>query len=397
MSRDITILGATGSVGRSTLDVISRHRDAFRVSAVVGGRDAQALAIAARESGARFAALSDASQHAALREALSGSGIDSGAGPGAVAEAVDREADVVLAAISGAAGLKPTFDAMKPGRAIALANKECLVSAGDAFMARARALGVPVLPVDSEHNALHQALAAGRIEDVVSLTLTASGGPFRAWDAAAIAAATPAQALKHPNWSMGAKITIDSATLMNKGLELIEASHLFGVGADRLHVVVHPQSIVHGLVYWRDGSITAGLGAPDMRVPIINALGPATGRLAFDAPRLDLAAIGGLSFEPPDLARFPCLALAMGALERGGAEPTILNAANEVAVAAFIAGEIGFPGIAVTVEQVCGRMVGEWRAAPADIETALALDALAREAAREIVRGMTEGARGRAS
>ncbi|HSP25734.1 MAG TPA: 1-deoxy-D-xylulose-5-phosphate reductoisomerase, partial [Saliniramus sp.] len=290
--RSITILGATGSVGRSTVDVVLSHRELFDVIAVVGGRDAAALADIARRLDARFAALADEAGAGALADALSGSGIAHGAGRAAVMEAVDRDVDIVLAAISGAAGLAPTFRALKPGRALALANKECLVSAGAAFMRRARELGVPVLPVDSEHNALQQALGAGMIEDVVSLTLTASGGPFRTWSAQEIAAATPAQALKHPNWSMGAKITIDSATLMNKGLEVIEAHHLFDVEPSRLDVVVHPQSIVHGLVYWRDGSITAGLAAPDMRVPIINALAPAPRRLDFDAPRLDLADIG---------------------------------------------------------------------------------------------------------
>jgi len=380
--RSITILGATGSVGRSTVDVVLSHRESFDVVAVVGGSDAGALADIARRLGARFAALADEAGAGALADALSGSGIAHGAGRAAVMEAVDHDADIVLAAISGAAGLAPTFRALKPGRALALANKECLVSAGAAFMRRARELGVPVLPVDSEHNALQQALGAGLVEDVVSLTLTASGGPFRTWSAQEIAAATPAQALKHPNWSMGAKITIDSATLMNKGLEVIEAHHLFDVEPARLDVVVHPQSIVHGLVYWRDGSITAGLAAPDMRVPIINALAPAPRRLDFDAPRLDLATIGSLTFERADDVRFRCLALARAALVEGGAAPTILNAANEIAVGAFIARQIGFLEIAGSVEAVCERMAGRHAHAPVDVEEAIAIDEEARSETR---------------
>lgn len=385
VKRRISILGATGSVGRSTVDVVSSHRDKFEVVAVVGGRDAAALAAVARQVGARFAALADDAAGGALADALAGSGIAHGAGSAAVSDAVDLDTDIVLAAISGAAGLAPTFRAMQPGRSLALANKECLVSAGAAFMSHARALDVPVLPVDSEHNALQQALAAGVIEDVVSLTLTASGGPFRTWSAHDIASATPAQALKHPNWSMGAKITIDSATLMNKGLEIIEAHHLFAVEPARLDIVVHPQSIVHGLVYWRDGSITAGLAAPDMRVPILNALAPAPRRLDFASPRLNLAEIGTLTFEAADATRFPCLAIALAALAEGGACPTIMNAANEVAVAAFIEGRIGFLDIASSVDTVCTRLASHYAQAPATVEEALAIDAHARSEAREIL------------
>jgi 1-deoxy-D-xylulose-5-phosphate reductoisomerase len=372
-------------VGRSTVDVVLSHPDEFEVISVVGGRDAGALADVARRLDARFAALADEAGAGALADALSGSGIAHGAGAAAVMDAVDLDTDIVLAAISGAAGLAPSFRALQPGRALALANKECLVSAGAAFMQRARELGVPVLPVDSEHNALQQALGAGLIDDVVSLTLTASGGPFRTWGAEAIAAATPAQALRHPNWSMGSKITIDSASLMNKGLEVIEAHHLFGVGPERLDVVVHPQSIVHGLVYWRDGSITAGLAAPDMRVPIINSLAPSPHRLDFAAPRLDLAAIGSLTFERADAERFPCLALALSALRQGGACPTILNAANEIAVGAFIAGRISFPDIAASVETVCARLVAHHANAPASVEEALAIDEAARAETKYLI------------
>lgn len=390
MTRKIILLGATGSIGRSARDVIARHRESFEVTAVVGGSDAAALAEAARETGARFAALADEAALPALREALSGSGIACGAGDAAIMEAVDHEADLVLAAIAGTAGLRPTAAAIRPGRAIALANKESLVSAGAAFMQAASKAGVPVLPVDSEHNALAQALGKGVLDDVTAMTLTASGGPFRTWSRKAIEAAGPREALQHPNWSMGAKVTIDSATLMNKGLELIEAHHLFGLEAARLDVLVHPQSIVHGLVSWRDGAVTAGLAAPDMRVPIAHALAREGMRLDTALPRLDLAAIAALSFEKPDLERFPCLGLAMAALAEGGAHPTILNAANEIAVAAFIAGRLDFYGIAVSVEKVCARMVVTESGAPGDVETALAIDERARALTRELLgTGMT--------
>jgi len=387
MTRRLTILGATGSIGRSARDIIGRLPGEFEIVALVGGSDAVALAEAARETGARFAALADPAGGAVLRDALAGSGIACGAGESAVLEAVDHEVDIVLGAIAGTAGLRPTEAAIRPGRTIALANKECLVSAGAAFMRRAADAGVPVIPVDSEHNALAQALGNGNLADVATMTLTASGGPFRNWERARIAAAGPAEALIHPNWSMGAKVTIDSATLMNKGLELIEAHHLFGIEAPRLDVVVHPQSIVHGLVAWRDGGVTAGLGAPDMRIPIAHALAIPGNRLDTAAPRLDLAGIGALTFEKPDLERFPCLALAISALEEGGAHPTILNAANEIAVAAFIKGQLDFYGIAVSVEKVCARMLVGRLDAPASIADALTLDAQARRLTQELISG----------
>ncbi|MBZ6076919.1 1-deoxy-D-xylulose-5-phosphate reductoisomerase [Microvirga puerhi] len=384
MTRTLTILGATGSIGRSTADVVLAHRDELRVEAVVGGHDAEALAQTARKLGARFAALADEKGGAALKEALSGSGIGSGAGAAAVSEAAERDADVVLAAISGTAGLRPTEAALKPGRRIALANKESLVCAGEAFMAETRRLGVEILPVDSEHNALDQALAAGRNGDVEKAIITATGGPFRTWSRERIAAASPAEASAHPVWSMGSKINIDSATLMNKGLELIEAHHLFGLEAERLDVLVHPEAIVHGLVQWSDGAVTAGLALPDMRVPIANALRHHE-RLVMPLPRLDLASIGRLSFEEADEARFPCLALARAALRAGGAMPTILNAANEIAVAAFMAGKIGFYAISEKVEFVCSSFSGRRLAAPATISDALAIDEEARDAARQLI------------
>ncbi|MDB5591136.1 1-deoxy-D-xylulose-5-phosphate reductoisomerase [Enterovirga sp.] len=384
MTDRITVLGATGSIGRSTADVLSQHRDRFRVSALVAGQDAAGLARMARELGAEYAALADRSRHAELRAELSGSGIACGAGPSAVHEACSRDADLVVAAISGTAGLVPTRDALKPGRRVALANKESLVSAGQAFMAEAKRQGVPILAMDSEHNALTQALAAGCIEDVETLILTASGGPFRTWSSDRMAGATPAHTAKHPTYSMGAKINVDSASLMNKGLELIEAHHLFGVGPDRLGVVVHPQSIIHGLVQWRDGGVTAGMAVPDMRIPIAHCLGVER-RLTIEVPRLDLAAIGSFTFEAPDEERFPCLRLAREALAAGGAMPAVLNGANEIAVQAFLDGRIGFLDIPAVVEETCRRRSGQGAAAPATIEEALALDGEARALAAELL------------
>jgi 1-deoxy-D-xylulose-5-phosphate reductoisomerase len=384
MARTLTILGATGSVGRSTLEVVLAHPHEFRVVSVVGGQDAQALANVARLLGAQFAALADERGGAELKAALSGSGIESGAGPSAILEAVEREAEIVLAAISGTAGLGPTAAALKPGRTLALANKESLVCAGAAFMSEVRRLGVRIMPVDSEHNALDQALAAGRNGDVEKAIITATGGPFRTWTREQIARATPAEAAAHPVWSMGSKINIDSATLMNKGLELIEAHHLFGLEAERLDVVVHPEAIFHGLVQWRDGALTAGLALPDMKVPIANALRHHE-RLRMDLPRLDLAAIGRLTFEKADEARFPCLSLARAALRAGGAMPTILNAANEIAVAAFMGTEIGFYAIPETVERVCSTFAGRSLPAPATVSDALILDREARDTARRLL------------
>jgi 1-deoxy-D-xylulose-5-phosphate reductoisomerase len=283
--------------------------------------------------------------------------------------------------------LRPTHAALKAGRRIALANKESLVCAGEAFMADAGRIGAEVFPVDSEHNALDQALAAGRIEDVTRAVITATGGPFRTWTRERIAASTALEAGKHPVWSMGAKINIDSATLMNKGLELIEAHHLFRLDADRLDVLVHPEAIVHGLVQWSDGALTAGLALPDMKVPIANALRHRE-RLPMTLPSLDLAAISRLSFERADEARFPCLSLARAALQAGGAMPTVLNAANEIAVEAFMAGRIGFYGLAGIVEAVCSAFAGRRLPAPATVEDALSIDGEARDMARSLAPAM---------
>ena len=380
----VTLLGATGSVGRSTVDVLRRNRDRFAVAAVVAGRNARALAALAREVGAEFAALADASQLAELRSELAGSGIACGAGESAVLEAAAREAGIVVAAICGTAGLAPTHAALAPGRRIALANKESLVCAGEAFMSDAARIGATILPLDSEHNALAQALAAGRIEDVAGLTVTASGGPFRTWTRERMAAATPADTAKHPTYSMGDKINVDSASLMNKGLELIEAHHLFGMRPDQLDAVVHPQQIIHGLVHWRDGSVTAGLALPDMRVPIAHCLG-GEARLDLDMPRLDLAKIGSFTFDAPDDERFPCFALARQALAQGGSMPAVLNGANEIAVAAFLGRRIGFLDIAAVVAETCSRSGRNDPGAAASVADALAIDRQARRLAEEIV------------
>ena len=346
--RRISVLGATGSIGQSTLDLIAHHPGVFEVEALTANADAAGLAALAIRHKARMAVVADPQAYAALAAALSGTGIIAGAGQQALEAAASRPADCVVAAIVGAAGLVPTLAAVRQGRRVALANKECLVTAGHLFMREVAAAGAELLPVDSEHSAAFQAIGSSEAEAIERITLTASGGPFRDWDMARLSAATPEQALRHPNWSMGAKITIDSATLMNKGLELIEAFHLFPVAADRLDCVVHPQSIVHCLVAYRDGSVLAQMSSPDMRTPIALAL---SWPQRIDAPtrRLDLAVLGQLTFEPPDTARFPALAVAREALEAGGAAPAVLNAANEVAVMAFLEKRIGFLDIAATV------------------------------------------------
>ncbi|WP_040577469.1 1-deoxy-D-xylulose-5-phosphate reductoisomerase [Methylopila sp. M107] len=380
--RTVTVLGATGSVGGATVDLLARRADLFDVEAVVAGRDAEALAEVARRLGARRAVIADPSRAQALGDALAGSGVSYAAGHSAVIDAASIPVDWTMAAISGAAGLAPTIAAVRRGGVIALANKECLVCAGAAFMAEVARSTATLLPVDSEHNALLQALGGQSVDDVETMTLTASGGPFRTWEPARIAAARPEDALRHPTWSMGAKITIDSATLMNKGLELIEAHHLFAIESERLDVLVHPQSAVHGLVTFRDGAVTAGLAAPDMRVPIAHTLGHPQ-RLATSAARLDLARLGQLTFEAPDTERFPALRLAREALAEGGATATVLNAANEVAVALFLDRRIGFMDIPRLVEETLALFGKVSSAAPASVEEALALDREARSVASE--------------
>ena len=385
LPRSVTILGATGSIGSSTADLLRRDSARYRVEAVTAHREAAALARLARELGARFAAVADPAAYGELKAELAGSGIEAAAGAAAIVEAAQRPADWVMAAITGAASLAPTLAAAERGAMVALANKECLVCAGGLFMRRAAAMRATVLPVDSEHNAIFQALSAGRREDLRRIVLTASGGPFRTFTREAIRKVTLEQALKHPTWSMGPKVTIDSATLMNKGLELIEAHHLFALMPDQLEVVVHPQSIVHGLVEFRDGSVIAQLGSPDMRIPISHCLAWPV-RMSTPAPRLDLAKVATLTFEEPDLTRFPALAIARRALATGGAAPTILNAANEVAVREFVGGRLAFCGIAALVEATLdlSERRGEL-AEPQSVDEALAIDHNARRLAGELL------------
>lgn len=383
--RSISILGATGSIGTSTLDLIKREPARYRVKSISARRNAAALGKIAREVGARHAVVADPAAYRELKDVLSGSRIEAAAGEDALVEAAQRPADWVMAAISGSVGLKPTLAAIERGATVALANKECLVCAGSLFMRRAASTGATVLPVDSEHNAVFQALGSGHRADVRRAILTASGGPFRTWSKEAIKAATPEQALRHPNWSMGPKVTIDSATLMNKGLEIIEAHHLFAFKSEEIDVLVHPQSVVHGLVEFRDGSVVAQLGSPDMRIPIAHCLAWPR-RIDGPAARLDLAALRELTFEAPDLERFPALALARRALETGGAATTVLNAADEVAVSEFIAGRIAFPAITALVEATLEMAAGRGLLAePAGIDDALAVDHIARSLARDLL------------
>ncbi len=381
----MTILGATGSVGTNTLSVIAERAGDFAVEAITANGNAGKLAEVARTVGARLAVVADPAAYGDLKAALAGTGIAAAAGPEAVCEAAERPVDLVVAAIVGAAGIVPTYAAVRAGLRVALANKECLVSAGGLFMRAAAEAGVTILPVDSEHNAIYQALGGRPVAEVERIVITASGGPFRTWSSERMATATPAEALKHPNWTMGRKITIDSATLMNKGLEVIEAHHLFGVASARLEVLVHPQSVVHALVAFHDGSMIAGMSRPDMRMPIAHCLSwpearPLAGR------RLDLAELGSLTFERPDWDRFPALRLAREALDAGAWATNILNAANEVAVAAFLDGRIGFLEIAGLVEQTIDRVAaGSAPAAPESVEAALALDRDGRRIAGELV------------
>lgn len=370
----VTILGATGSIGTSTLDLIERDPDAFEVVALTAHRDVAKLADAARRVRAQVAVIADPACHDALRDALAGSGVTALAGPDAVCDAARMGADWTMAAIVGTAGLKPVMAAVECGGTIALANKEALVSAGTIMTAAVAQHGAMLLPVDSEHNAVFQCLDASAPRAVRRIILTASGGPFRETPAEAMRTITPAQAVAHPNWSMGAKISVDSATMMNKGLELIEAYHLFPVAAEQLDVLVHPQSVVHSMVEYVDGSVLAQLGTPDMRTPIAHALAWPE-RMATPCAPLDLARVGRLDFQAPDPVRFPALRLAREALVAGGARPAVLNAANEVAVAAFLGGRIGFLEIAAIVADTLASFDPE---APQSLDAVLAIDAEAR-------------------
>ncbi|MEX0815396.1 MAG: 1-deoxy-D-xylulose-5-phosphate reductoisomerase [Dongiaceae bacterium] len=379
--RRITILGSTGSVGGSTIDLIERQPGAYAIEALTAYDNVALLAAQARRLRPRLAVIANPAHYGALRKALSGTGIEAAAGAAAVIEAACRPADWVMAAIVGAAGLPPTLAAIRRGAIVALANKECLVCAGALVMGEIARYGATLLPVDSEHNAIFQVFDFARIDSVERIILTASGGPFRTMSLAAMADVTPAQAIAHPNWDMGAKISVDSATMMNKGLELIEAHHLFGLAEERIEILVHPQSVVHSMVAYVDGSVLAQLGSPDMRTPIAYALGWPH-RMAAPSPRLDLARLRDLSFEAPDIARFPALHLAREALRTGGAAPTILNAANEVAVRGFLTGRLRFLDIVRVVEETLGRVAN---GAIASLEEVGLVDSAAREVAAELV------------
>jgi len=370
----VSILGSTGSIGCNTVDLLMRNPDAFTVQALTGNRNVKLLAEQALQLGAKLAVVADESLYGELKDLLSGSSVEAAAGDAAVAEAAARPSDIVVAAIVGTAGLKPTLEATRRGALVALANKETLVSAGAIMTEEVKNGGATLIPVDSEHSAIFQVFDFERAEAVSKITLTASGGPFREKSLAEMKVMTPAQAVAHPNWDMGAKISIDSATMMNKGLEMIEAFHLFPVTSDEIEVLVHPQSVIHSMVSYVDGSVLAQLGTPDMRTPIAYALAwPA--RMAAPSQTLSLADIGTLTFEAPDLTRFPALRLARESLEAGGSAPTVLNAANEIAVAAFLDGQIGFLDIAQMVERVLDGMA---TVALGDIETVFAIDAEAR-------------------
>ena len=381
MTRKITVLGATGSIGTSTLDLVASARDKFQVEALTAHRDVQKLATLAKQFDAKLAVIGDPALFGDLKAALAGTNTEVACGAEGLAAAGEAPAEIVMAAIVGFAGLAPVLAAVRRGATIAFASKECLVSAGEYMMAEVAKYGARLLPVDSEHNAIYQVFDNANRDHIVRLILTTSGGPFRTWTKAQMAAATPEQAVAHPNWSMGAKISVDSATMMNKGLEVIEARYLFDFPEPRLDVVVHPQSVIHSLVEYADGSMLAQLGAPDMRTPIAYCLAWPE-RMATTGAKLDIGRAGPLSFEPEDTERFPALRLAREALRKGGSAPTILSAANEIAVAAFLDRRIGFLGIADTVEQVLESMSST---SLTSLDDVFAIDNQARDAAADII------------
>jgi 1-deoxy-D-xylulose-5-phosphate reductoisomerase len=382
VKRKIAILGATGSVGKSTLDLVERSPERFEVTAVTAATNVDALGVIARRIGARLAVIADPTRLPRLQELLAGTPCRAAGGDSAMTEAATGDANLIIAAIVGCAGLGPTMAAVEAGKTVALANKEALVTAGGLMTKAAERNNATLLPIDSEHNAIFQCLAGNRKQDVSKIILTASGGPFRTASSETMGAATPAQAVAHPNWSMGAKISVDSATCMNKGLELIEAHYLFGLPSARIDILIHPQSVIHSMVEFIDGSVLAQLGTPDMRIPIASALAWPE-RIETPAQRLDLAAIKRLEFEAPDVTRFPALKLAREALEAGGAAPIVLNAANEVAVASFLAGEIRFPDIVRTVADALAKAR---LTAPGSIEDVLEIDRATRTDVEEIMK-----------
>ena len=389
-ARRVTILGSTGSIGVNTLDLIRFAQDggetSIHVEALTAHRNLDLLVEQARQFRPAFVALADPALGDALKSALAGEGIETGAGPEAIEEAADRDADWVMAAIVGAAGLKPTLRAAQRGAAIALANKECLVCAGDVVKAAVEAAGGMLLPVDSEHNAIFQVFDFDRPQRISRLILTASGGPFRQWPLERMAKASPAEAVAHPNWSMGAKISVDSATMMNKGLELIEAAHIFPIAHEQIEILVHPQSVIHSMVEYVDGSVLAQLGTPDMRTPIASTLAWPD-RMQSPSEKLDFAAVRELTFEAPDLERFPALKLAREAVAQGGVYPAVLNAANEIAVAAFLENRLKFLDIVAVTAQILdetGRLNGP--SVLTSLDQAVNADMDARRRAEEAVR-----------
>jgi 1-deoxy-D-xylulose-5-phosphate reductoisomerase len=389
LPRRVSVLGSTGSVGVSTLDLFEQAKVEIEVAALSAGRNVGLLAEQALRWRPETAVIADEAALPELKHRLAGSGIKAAAGATAVVEAARADAQWVMSAIVGFAGLGPTIAAAKSGAVVALANKESLVCAGPSLLRMAKLAGGAVIPVDSEHSAIFQVFEPACAADVRRLILTASGGPFRTWSREAMAAATPEQAAAHPNWDMGVKISIDSATMMNKGLEMIEAAYLFSMPPERIDILIHPQSIVHSLVEYEDGSTLAQLGPPDMRTPIACAFAWPD-RLPWPAPRLDLARAGALTFEEPDLDRFPSLAVAKRALGVGGCAPAAMNAANEVAVAAFLDRRIGFLDIAAAVAETLERMDSQGLVSQANdaLDSARETDTTARRVAEEVVLGL---------
>tara|TARA_R110000772_G_scaffold224341_4_gene334949 strand:- start:1919 stop:3091 length:1173 start_codon:yes stop_codon:yes gene_type:complete len=380
-TRTVSIFGATGSVGTSTLDLIRLDRSKYHIVALTANGNAEELAKLAKEFDAEIAVIADIAQYDVLKNLLSNTNTEVAAGPDQLVEAAALGADWTMAAIVGCAGLPPTLAALKCGKTVALANKEALVSAGALMMAQARDAGATLLPVDSEHNAIFQCLQGGQVDQVRKITLTASGGPFRTWSKEQMASVTPQQAVAHPNWDMGAKISVDSATMMNKGLELIEAHHLFPVGLENIDILVHPQSVIHSMVEYKDCSTLAQLGSPDMRIPIASALAWPE-RMKTDCVPLDLAKIGKLDFEAPDYDRFPAIKLARGAIEAGGAVPAILNAANEIAVAAFLTGDVQF----LEITEIVSRIIDSYSPPePNDLADIFGIDKETRERATTMI------------
>ena len=380
--KSLTILGATGSIGTSTLDLVAHHRSRFSIKALTAHRNVAELARLAIEFEAEMVVIGDPSLYKDLQEALAGTGIETAAGKSGLVEAAARPVDVTMAGIMGAAGLAPTLEAVKLGHRVALANKECLVAAGDLFMGEVRKHKTELLPVDSEHSAIFQSLDQHPDGQIGKIILTASGGPFRCFGKDELCHVTPAQALKHPNWSMGQKITIDSATMMNKGLELVEALHLFPVEVEQLDIVVHPQSIIHSMVSYVDGSVVAQLGMPDMRTPIAYSLSWPK-RMSTPVEPLDLTQIASLTFEPPDEERFPALRLARQAMIAGGNSTTIMNAANEIAVEAFLVGELTFAGIPAFCERAIENVQQKHGSkSPASVAEVLDIDHITRKMAQ---------------